>query len=144
MDFGGRTFFFHCGAKSPRRSPHLRVYVLVLLAREQSAQDDRPGLAESLADAQALLDDLRKAGIQRHPWLTMLQASVYALGGDDERAEQQFAESIKYGWRAWLLERYGVAEPLTHLQLPIRKLEEELAALRNSVSSEGLLTEPKE
>ena len=126
----------------PRRSPYVPVFVSALLGRELKAINDVEGLAAELAHAQSMLDDLQHAGIRQHPWLTMLQAVVYALGDDDELAEDWFLAAIDQGWRAWELERHGVARPLGHLIRPVETLERELALLRERIRTNGMVSGP--
>ena len=127
----------------PRRSPYVPVYVSALLGRELRAVNDTAGLADELAYAQSLLDELRHAGIREHPWLTMLQAVVYALGDDDELAEEWFLSAIAQGWRAWVLEQHGVAAPLGHLERPVAILENELAQARERIAANGMVSGPE-
>lgn len=128
----------------PRRSPHMRVYVKMLLAEEYSALGDQLRKGEMLDAAQEQLDAFQEAGITNHPWLSLLQASVHALRDDEERARQSFNEAIDQGWRAWLLEQYGVARPLGDVDSSIQRLLQQLANERQRVRGAGMFKRPKE
>ena len=128
----------------PRRTPHLRVYIRVLLAREYRALDDDARMNEILDESQVILDEFREAGIEEHPWLDVLQAAVLALRNADDDAERAFDEAIDAGWRAWLLERHGIARPLAGYSAVVDRVERQLRDERNRLRDADLLLRPED
>jgi len=125
-----------------RRNPHQPVYVEVLLAQAMQDIDDAAGMQQALAVAFDQLSAAERAGITHYPWLTLTSATALQLSGNPDAASRAFEEAVEQGWRAWYLEQYASAKPLTEYASTIELIEADLARMRETVQREGLALPP--
>lgn len=127
-----------------RRKPHFPIYAQALLARALKESGNHQGMEDALDLGRQLLAEARQAGVEGHPWLTITSASLHQLSGEADQASRAFREATAQGWRAWKLEQFGVAQPLSGEAEAIRLIEADLARMREIVRREGLAMAPPE